>query len=109
MGNIIKYKKMGHLKLRLRSASLESTQTNEKSKIGELVKAGINRDGLVDSPGQEKSSGVSSYNSEAGSAPVSRFDQAQMNQILNRMAKIEEENQKLKKKKKKKKKVLCVD
>ena len=29
---------MGHLKLRLRSASLESTQTNEKSKIGELVK-----------------------------------------------------------------------
>merc|ERR1719394_17857 len=64
------------------------------SKIGDLVRAGVGRDGL-DSPGHDKSSGVSSYNSEAGGVKSTMIDQAQMNQLLTRLAKIEEENHRL--------------
>lgn len=47
------------------------------SKIGDLVRAGVGRDGL-DSPGHDKSSGVSSYNSEAGGVKSTMIDQAQV-------------------------------
>ena len=66
---------MGQLRIN-RSGSIENEKSIEKTKIGELVKAGVGRDGVV-SPGQEKSSGVSSYNSEAGGG-FSRLDQGQV-------------------------------
>jgi len=36
---------------------------SSKERLGELIKSGIGRDG-VDSPAHEKSSGISSYNSD---------------------------------------------
>ena len=47
------------------------------SKIGDLVRAGVGRDGL-DSPGHDKSSGVSSYNSEAGGVKSTMITQDQV-------------------------------
>ena len=55
-----------------RSSSLTSG-----SKIGDLVRAGVGRDGL-DSPGHDKSSGVSSYNSEAGGVKGTMISQEQV-------------------------------
>lgn len=51
------------------------------SKIGDLVRAGVGRDGL-DSPGHDKSSGVSSYNSEAGGVKSTMIDQAQVKTLI---------------------------
>ena len=54
-----------------------SSSLTSGSKIGDLVRAGVGRDGL-DSPGHDKSSGVSSYNSEAGGVKGTMIDQAQV-------------------------------
>lgn len=72
----------------------KSISQSNSSKIGDLVRAGVGRDGL-DSPGHDKSSGVSSYNSEAGGVKGPTIDTAQMNQLLTRLTKIEEENYRL--------------
>ena len=58
-----------------------SSSLTSGSKIGDLVRAGVGRDGL-DSPGHDKSSGVSSYNSEAGGVKGTMIDQAQVMTLI---------------------------